>query len=117
MARPAFELGTIVAERVLILEPRGTVTVQIGLPFTPDDYPDESWCPYQIEGLGSDEVRRTIGIDALQALTLALQTVGSTLVSSDHYKAGRLKAFASDEGRTDLGFPLYDGSEDLLPKA
>jgi hypothetical protein len=43
----------VIVERVLILAPDRQVTAGIGLPLTPADHPLESWCPWQIEGLGS----------------------------------------------------------------
>ena len=111
MTAPA-ELGTVIAERRLILDPDETVTVRIGLPFTPEAHPNESWCPYQIEGLGTGKVRRAIGIDDFQSLWLALVTVGSTLYASEENKTGRLHSFP---GSDDLGLPVLDSLRHLVP--
>jgi hypothetical protein len=98
------EMRQVVAERVLILAPDKRVTARIGLPFTPDAYPLESWCPWQVEGLGSGRVRPAIGVDSVQALSLAMLMVGSTLYASEDYRSGRLMAFPG-EPYGDLGFP------------
>ena len=107
------EVGTVVAERVLVLDSDTEVIARIGLPFTPAEFPNESWCPWQIQGLGSDIVRRTIGIDSVQALWLAFQSVGCQLYASEEYRSGRLVAFPGEGG--DLGFPTYPNMKDLLP--
>ena len=113
--RPPVALGTVVAERIMILEPGGTVAVRIGLPFAPEGYPGESRCPWQIEGIGDGRVRATVGVDSAQALWLAFQRVGAELYESQEYRDGRLKAFAGEEGRGDLGFPVPSNFEDMLP--
>jgi hypothetical protein len=110
--KQAVELGQVIAERRLILDPDGTVTVRIGLPITRPGPPEESWCPYQIEGLGAGKVRRAVGIDAIQSLWLALVAVGSALYASEEYQAGRLHSFPGDP---DLGLPVFDGLRDLVP--
>ncbi|MGZ8335491.1 MAG: DUF6968 family protein [Allosphingosinicella sp.] len=46
---------------------------RIGLPSTPDDFPNESWCPIQIVGLGRARIRHIVGIDSVQSLGLAMQ--------------------------------------------
>jgi hypothetical protein len=109
------EIGTVVAERVLILDSDTKVIARIGLPYTPAEFPNESWCPWQIDGLGSAVVRRTIGIDSVQALWLAFQIVGSELYACDEYRSGRLVAFPG-KPLGDLGFPTFAETQDLLPK-
>ena len=109
------EIGTVVAERVLIPDSDTRVIARIGLPYTPPEFPNESWCPWQIEGLGSGIVRRTIGIDSIQALWLAFQSTGCELYASEEYQSGRLVAFRG-EIRGDLGFPTYPETPDLLAK-
>jgi hypothetical protein len=110
------EIGTVVAERVLILDSDTDVIARIGLPYTPAEFPNESWCPWQIEGLGSGAVRRTIGIDSVQALWLAFHAIGSQLHACDEYRSGRLVAFPG-QALGDLGFPSFAEMPDLLPKS
>ena len=69
------ELGSVIAERRLRVtgRPELDVRVRIG---TPRPFPDaphnDYYCPYQIVGLGSAKVRYAGGVDAIQALELAL---------------------------------------------
>ena len=109
------EIGTVVAERALILDSDTRIVARIGLPYTPADFPNESWCPWQIEGLGRDRVRRVVGVDSIQALWLAFQVVGTELYACDEYRSGRLAAFPG-EANGDLGFPVLPGMTDLLPR-
>ena len=73
------------------------VLVRFGKP-TP--HPKGDWaCPYQIAGIGDEKVRRAFGIDAVQALQLAMLATGAIL--SAHRKEVKL-AFL---GESHLGFP------------
>ena len=108
------EIGTIVAERILILDSDRKVVARIGLPFVPAEFPNESWCPWQIQGLGNDVVRRTIGVDSVQSLWLAFHAAGSQLYASEEYRSGRLVAFLG-EVRGDLGFPSFLEGRDWSP--
>ncbi len=54
--RVPVEIGKPLAERSYFLAPDRKVTIRIGQPFTPTDFPRESWCPWQVEGLGDDRV-------------------------------------------------------------
>src|SRR5512134_278766 len=65
-------LGPIIAVRRLhrLEDAHAKVEVRIGLP----QPGPESWsCPYQIAGLGHEQVRAAIGVDAVQALELVLR--------------------------------------------
>lgn len=71
-------LGEVVADRRLDwtgdTESEG-VMVRIGKPVRNPD-PEGDWlCPIQIAGLGDDTVRAAFGVDAVQALILALQMI------------------------------------------
>jgi hypothetical protein len=110
------DLGTIIAERGLYLDDLRVVRVRIGTPVTSEEAPHEAGCPYQIDGLGSGKVRFIFGVDGVQALWLALQTIGSDLYNSGEYRAGRLKAFMESPPCGDLGFPIIRGLENLLPQ-
>ena len=112
--RVPVEIATPIAERSYFLAPDGTVTIRVGQPFTPPDHPEESWCPYQIEGLGDDKVRRTIGIDHFQSIWLAMQLIGSRLYNSEEHRSGRLR-FAADSEYPDLGLPVFDQDRHLVP--
>ncbi|HEY5721274.1 MAG TPA: hypothetical protein VIT45_03040 [Allosphingosinicella sp.] len=112
--RDPIELGEIIARRELSLSGGDPVLIEIGIPFEVKLEHSEYRCPYRITGIGSGRVRASIGIDALQALMLALQVIGSDLYSSEEYRTGRLSWFADDWSRS-LGLPVFEGFRDLLP--
>src|SRR4026208_821544 len=76
------ELGPVIAERQLRVagRPESDVRVRLG---TPRPFPDapygDYYCPYQIVGVGSEKVRWAGGVDAIQALELALHILPTEL--------------------------------------
>ena len=97
-------LGTVIATRELDLKDADgdrPVIVRIGMPQPTDDEHDY-YCPFEIDGLGDRTVRRAIGIDAVQALQLAIMMIGSILTASDEATDGRL-SWLNMQG--DFGFP------------
>jgi hypothetical protein len=95
------ELDDIIAERHLVGrqgDQTFAVTVKIGKPVP---HPDGDWeCPYVISGLPSPISLRVGGVDAVQALFLALRAIGADLKFL--YKDIHLQWLGMD----DLGFPL-----------
>ena len=89
-----------------------TVTVLVG---KPEKFPDaeDYYCPYQILGLGNERVRRAGGVDAVQALELALKMIGTDLYTSKESQSGELSWSGGKKG--DLGFPVPDVLRDLAP--
>lgn len=104
-------LGQIIATRNFQLKNGKLVTVSIG---KPEVFPNESsfYCPYQITGMGSERVNRAGGVDAVQALLLALKMIGAELVTSDECLSGNL-SWAGGTGPKDVGFPLPDSLKDF----
>ncbi len=89
----------VIAERNLTLDSDGTeevLTVQIGRPYYVE--PDGVWfCPFNVIGLLPKGTRRAGGVDAIQALQLALVMIGAELsTSSKSLKWG---------GEPSTGFP------------
>ena len=68
--------------------------------------------PFRL-GARTGTLRYAVGVDTLQSLMLALQTIGADLYASAEYQAGRLKAFGDGDDHGDLGFPVIPGCEDL----
>lgn len=103
-------VGVIIAKRDLILTGKPAVSIIIG---KPEPFPDGNgcYCPYQILGLGDQQVRYAGGEDTLQALTLTLTKIGTVLYTSIEAKAGLL----TWNGDRDLGFPVPDSIRDLAP--
>ncbi|HEX8242156.1 MAG TPA: hypothetical protein VF541_01625 [Longimicrobium sp.] len=102
----AQQLTDVIAERTLELMKPGSdaaaeVRVRVGRPFKDPD-PEGDWiCPVQILGIGDEEVTDIYGIDAIQALILGLQIIGTQLAAAA--RSGlELRWFESP----DLGFPM-----------
>lgn len=101
------ELGEIIAERELLLSgPEAgsarTVRVVLGKPQPFPDSPDY-YCPYQIKGIGDEKIRHMGGVDGIQAIQLALQTLGAELQALNQRLNGKLRWNGNREGS--LGFP------------
>jgi hypothetical protein len=102
----AQQLTDVIAERMLVARKPGSdavaeIWVRVGRPY-PDTDPDGDWiCPIQILGLGAEEVANVYGIDAVQALTLALQKAGIDLAAG--VRSGLDLRWLDG---SDLGFPL-----------
>jgi hypothetical protein len=101
----ARQLTDVIAERTLGLVKPGheavtDVRVRVGRPFSD---PQGDWiCPVQIIGIGDEEVAEIYGIDAIQALILGLQIIGTQLAAAARSGLD-LRWY---EGSPDLGFPL-----------
>lgn len=94
-------LGTIVAVRELreIGSRQKVVTVRLG---KPRKVRGGDWaCPYQISGLGRAKVHYAYGVDALQALILAIEGIRTALE-----KTGRRLSWVGGEPG-DTGFPRF----------
>jgi len=53
------------------------------------------FCPFEVSGLSHAQRGRAGGVDAAQALLLALQMAATHLYTSDEWKAGRLRWLGS----------------------
>ena len=104
-------LGDVIIERVLewrTPRARRTVAVRIGRP-VPDPEPRGDWlCPIQFVGFrraGLSGVQPILGVDALQALVLALGHIQLELsaLQDDLHTSGRARL--TWLGSADLGFP------------
>lgn len=99
------DIGDVIAERELLLSKGGsgarTVIVKLGMP---RQFPDGTgyYAPFQVTGVGSEKVRYAGGIDAIQAIQLAMKMVGA-YVSALTNEGGDLRWEGGDNG--DLGFP------------
>lgn len=103
------EVGDVIAERRLCLEgqPNVLIRVLLGRPRVALGSSNESLvlCPYQILGIGDEGVRCAGGVDAVQALQLAMEMIGSELYFKlNRQHDGKLRWEAGKEG--DLGFPV-----------
>lgn len=97
--RALYELGT---DRIFL--------VKIGLsqPFS-DDPNRNFYCPIQIEGDCNNHVKAIAGVDAVQAIELAMMILGTLVQCLNQELEGRLRC-SSDEDPI-LGFTLNDGTK------
>src|SRR5262245_42077229 len=69
------QLGKMIAERELIYRPnkRKHIIVRLGVPR--EEEPMVWMCPFQIAGVDRSRIDRALGLDAIQALVLALEKI------------------------------------------
>jgi hypothetical protein len=103
--RREFELGDVIAERRLVFEATAgwtqDISVKIGRPVLDSLAPHETWvCPFQVQGLGRGRVMGIFGVDAMQALLLAIHTIPAELACYIRDPGGRFLYL----GGTDASF-------------
>lgn len=89
-----FDLGEVIAERSLIFQANAgwsrDVRVRIGRPLSDSSDEHGPWlCPYQVAGLNRDRVMAIFGVDAMQALLLAIHTIPAELAAFMREPGGR----------------------------
>ncbi|HYO66859.1 MAG TPA: hypothetical protein VEU33_12315 [Archangium sp.] len=81
MSQPT-NIGDVIAEREFEFLQSGQtqqVRLLIGRPRRMAE-PDSDWtCPFQIQGLGDEQIREACGVDAVQAIMLCLRMAGALL--------------------------------------
>jgi len=99
------KLMDIVAARKLYFfdDKKKEIAVLIGKPQRQSDSSDY-YCLFQVVGIGDEEVRHATGIDAVQAMQLAMKMIGAYLYSLNQHNGGRLRWEGDETG--DLGFPV-----------
>jgi hypothetical protein len=97
----------VIATRALTLDGHQDGQIEVVL-FRPTPDGNDFRCNYTIDG----KPGRAYGVDEMQALFLALQSIGSRLYTSAYFKAGKLTWLEM----RDLGFPVPPGADDLIPR-
>jgi hypothetical protein len=92
----------IATRSILVKDKEKKITIIIGKPKQFPDTPDY-YCPYQILGIGDEKIRYAAGIDAVQAIQLAMVMIGSDLYTLKEATTGQLRWKGDEKG--DLGFP------------
>ena len=105
-------VGEIVASQKFTLVREGKELVDLlVLMGRPEMFPDhrDFYCPYQIKGFGREKVMAIGGIDAFQAMQLALSTIRVELEVIEKDSGGQLLWEGGKKG--DLGFAelLWEG--------
>lgn len=90
-----------IAERTLTLLGKDDVEIELHAPEKEADGVDFN-CRYIVSGLEKKIDKRALGVDSLQALTLAIQMLKTDLQQCREKKDGELSWFAS----ADLGLQL-----------
>jgi hypothetical protein len=101
----------LIAQRLLVLSsPSGDVQVPVRL-FQPEEK-DGMWiCLYEIDWPHGTKSHFAAGIDGMQALVLAIHTVGAEIYASDYHKSRSLRWFEPNGG---YGFPVPPSFRDML---
>lgn len=101
------ELGDIIASRSLTREEEdgnlSEVVVLIGKPRQMEDHSD-FFAPYQFRGIGGEKIRYAAGVDAVQALQLAMMMIGAELAALNKKPGSKIAWDCGDDG--DFGFPM-----------
>lgn len=92
----------------------GEIVVWVSAPRPTNKRASTDWeAEYQIIGMGSEKIRKSYGVDAVQAITLALSYIATHLYVSEDYQDGCLTWCGSKSGY-DLGLPVADTIADLV---
>jgi hypothetical protein len=117
-AAPEREPTVVIASRTLTMEVDGREREVAITVYAPVDKTDHWCCEFEIGWPDRPKRSKGNGIDAVQALLIALEMVGTNLYSSDPHKEGRLWL---DEPHGGYGFPLgsalrhlYEGRDRYL---
>lgn len=102
----------IIAARVLTLC-NGNSEIKIPIRISaPVQAADGAWfCHYEVDWPDAKSAKDIGGFDSMQALVLALQTIGAEIYSSSYHEAGQLSWDKPGKG---YGFPVVSTLRDLL---
>ena len=101
----------VIATRVLKLrQGPGEIPVPIRI-FAPEQRDIDWACRFEIAWPDDATTMEAMGVDAVQALELALKMIGAFIYASDHYESGNLIWEAPGQG---YGFPVPNTIRDLL---
>ena len=101
----------MIASRTLEIVQNGSkVEVAIRI-FAPERAKVDWVCRFEIDWPGAKLERAAAGVDAVQALVLALQMIGSQIYTSDYHASGRLVWLERGRG---YGFPVPNTLRDML---
>ncbi|WP_106337556.1 DUF6968 family protein [Alsobacter soli] len=100
----------ILTHRLRLQSPQGERAIEIAIHQPEPD--DRCWtCAYSIGWPDRTRKSQAYGLDALQALVMALQKIGSEIYTSDHHRSGSLRAEGDERG---YGFPVPQGLKDMV---
>jgi hypothetical protein len=101
----------VIATRVLKLR-RGLAEIPVPIRiFGPQRQAVDWACHFEIDWPDETITLDAMGVDAIQALELALKMIGALIYTSDHHASGTLMWEAPGKG---YGFPVSRNIRDLL---
>jgi hypothetical protein len=101
----------VIASRTLKLRTSGEVVdVPVRL-FKPEQQGADWSCRFEIAWPDQPRSMEICGVDSVQAMDLAMRTIGAVIYTSEHHKSGRLYAWEPGQG---YGFPVSRNLRDLL---
>ena len=101
----------VIASRVLKLR-QGPDEIPVPIRVFAPEQRDIDWaCRFEIDWPDETFTFYAMGVDAVQALELALKMIGASLYGSDHHASGSLMWLESGRG---YGFPVSYNIRDLL---
>jgi hypothetical protein len=99
----------IIASRILKLK---GVEAEIPIRVFAPERSEVDWiCRFEIEWPETTLARFAAGVDAVQALLLALQMIGSQIYASNYHTSGQLMWLEPNQG---YGFPVPNTLRDML---
>lgn len=101
----------MIATRVLRLrQAANDIEIPIRI-FAPEREAVDWSCRFEVDWPDGTLTMAAMGIDAVQALELALKMIGAQIYASDHHASGKLVWLEPGKG---YGFPVTKGIRDLL---
>jgi hypothetical protein len=101
----------LIATRMLKLRhTSGKIQIPVRI-FAPEQRDIDWACRVEIDWPDSAFALDVMGVDAVQALELALRIVGASIYASDHHASGNLMWQVPGQG---YGFPVTNNIRDLL---
>jgi hypothetical protein len=101
----------VIATRVLNLRrPTGGIEIPIRI-FAPEQVAASWSCKFEVGWPDGTLTMPVGGVDAVQALELALKMIGALIYVSDHHASGNLMWLEPGKG---YGFPVTNSIRDLL---
>ena len=91
------------------------IEVSVGTPIQEDGANGDWRCTCRILGLGTSKTKIVTGIDGIQAFTLALKYVATTLYLSEEFERGEI-TWKGGMTVSDLGFPVFDAIREDVEK-
>lgn len=101
----------LIATRVLKLcRPTGDIEIPVRI-FAPEEGAQSWFCRFEVDWPDGPRGMAAGGVDAVQALELALKMIGAQIYTSDHHTSGNLVWLEPGKG---YGFPVPNNIRDLL---